>query len=271
VLKTSYEEAYRKVALSLIQFRQRRNILKIDRTVDGIKVSALNFPSKIVASIQNIVKDIFVNRFIFIRHGESELNILQNTPLRRFNGNFDTPLTQKGRDQASAVGRYVASRTDIKLIAAVTSTVSRTIDTARLALQELSYTVPVLDPNPLWDERSLGKFENRLASDVFQEFPHYQHDPNLNRFTMDYVQKAPGGENFAEVTERAWQGLQQIEQTFEGDVAIFTHGHLLRCLLGKIFELSPTQVIGMHIPNAHPVFVTKEGNEYVLEGELRID
>lgn len=88
---------------------------------------------------------------------------------------------------------------------------------------------------------------------------------------MDYVQKAPGGENFSEVTERSLKALREIEEQFDGDVAIFTHGHLLRCLLGHIFDLSQKQSIAIHVPNASPIIVAKEGDEYLLEGELRID
>lgn len=212
-----------------------------------------------------------MTRIILARHGETELNVLQKTPLRRFNGRFDTPLTSKGKEQAVALGKFLAARTDIKLQAAVTSTVSRTIDMARIVLAQLPYSVPVLDPNPLWNERSLGIFENLLATDVFREFPQYRDHPDFREFTMHYQQKAPDGENFTEVTDRAWLGVEEVEQDFDGDVAVFTHGHLMRCVLGKMFQLSHTQSIAMHIPNAHPFLITKEMDEYVLEGELRID
>lgn len=212
-----------------------------------------------------------MTRLIFVRHGESELNTVAHTPKRRFNGKFDTPLTPKGIDQARAVGRYLESRKDIKLQAAITSTLSRAIDTAKFSVAEISYPVPILDGDPAWDERSLGDFENRLASEIFEELPQYCNHPDFKYFTMHYEQKAPGGENFTEVTTRAWEGVQKVEREFDGDVAIYTHGHLMRCVLGKLFELSKEQTIALHIPNAHPVIVMKEDDEYILEGELRIE
>ncbi len=188
------------------------------------------------------------------------------------NGNYDTPLTQKGRDQARLVGKFLQERTDIKLRAAIISNVSRTRDTARIALSELAYPVETLPPNPLWGERSLGDFENRLLTEVFKNHPEYRDDPRFNRFIADYDQKAPNGENFTEVTERGWLGLEEVERQFENeDVAIFTHGHLLRCVLGKMFQLSKEQSIAMSVPNAQPIVVIREGDEYFLEGALRIE
>ena len=49
--------------------------------------------------------------FVLVRHGESQLNVL-NRKARVFCGQTDTPLTDRGREQARTAGKMLAARLD---------------------------------------------------------------------------------------------------------------------------------------------------------------
>ena len=65
-----------------------------------------------------------MSHLIFVRHGESELNVA-NQRRRVFCGQTDTPLTDIGRQQARAVGDALAARDDLRVERAISSSLSR--------------------------------------------------------------------------------------------------------------------------------------------------
>lgn len=57
----------------------------------------------------------------------------------------------------------------------------------------------------------LRDVEGCQADAVYAQYPPYRDDPNLNQFDRHFVQKAPGGENLREVTERAWAFIERLD------------------------------------------------------------
>jgi len=95
--------------------------------------------------------------------------------------------------------------------------------------------------------------------------PH-RDDPASNRFDNDFVQKAPGGENLQDVTDRAWPVIVDLEQSTVGDVLIVSHITTMRCILGRLLGLSENTICSLQIPNAVPVIVERGGDYHLLEG-----
>lgn len=211
-----------------------------------------------------------MSHLIFIRHGESELNVA-NRKQRIFCGQAKTPLTDVGRQQASDVGTTLAARSDLCIECAISSVLSRARDTLQLILREVGKSHPGsvvkrYPDSPALNERSLGDFEGRVAKEVYAAFPEYESDPDYNQFQYHFTQRAPQGENLEEVTARAWPVVQRLESECRGDILIVSHFTTIRCILGRAMKWSQQKILKIKIDNAVPVIV-KRGRAYqLLEG-----
>jgi len=202
-----------------------------------------------------------MSHLILLRHGESQLNVL-NRQKRVYCGQYETPLTDFGRTQARDAGRQLAQRQHLRIDRAVSSHHERSRETLRLAVEQLELLPPVAGLN----ERSLGRFEGLAEEDVFRDHPQYRDDPDYHRFMNCFVQKAPEGENLAEVSIRAWRAVEQLLDEQAGDLLIVSHYNTIRCILGRALLLSEAAVLGLRIPNAVPI-VLKRGERFeLLEG-----
>lgn len=150
-----------------------------------------------------------------IRHGETEWSLSG-----AHTGRTDIPLTETGRSQALAIQRYLAGR---RFALVLTSPLARARETCRLAgFGDVAQVDPDLRE---WD---YGDNEGRTTAAIRQENP----DWNLWR---DGV---PNGETIDQV---ALRGSRVIHRALEagGDVALFSHGHLLRILTTVWLGLEP--------------------------------
>lgn len=95
-----------------------------------------------------------ITRLYVIRHGETEANVMD-----LLQGVSDTPLTERGIEQAAALGRRLArERIDI----AFSSDLPRALTTTELALG--LHEVPIVHTERL-RERNWGSFELRPVAD----------------------------------------------------------------------------------------------------------
>jgi broad specificity phosphatase PhoE len=150
-----------------------------------------------------------------IRHGQTAWTISG-----AHTGRTDLPLTEAGRENAVAVGRWLAGR---KFALVLTSPLSRARETCRLA----GYgDVAQVDPNLL--EWNYGDYEGRTTSDIRKDRPDWflWRDGPLNGETVEQV-----GDRAEAVIARA--------SAVDGDVALFAHGHLLRILTARWLRLAP--------------------------------
>jgi probable phosphoglycerate mutase len=150
-----------------------------------------------------------------IRHGETEWS-----KSGAHTGRTDLPLTETGRENASAMGGSLAGR---RFALVLTSPLERARETCRLA----GYGgVAEVDPNlSEWD---YGDYEGRTTPDIRKEIP----DWSL------WVSGVPHGEAIDQVAGRARSVIARVLQA-EGDVALFSHGHLLRVLAACWVGLPP--------------------------------
>jgi broad specificity phosphatase PhoE len=150
-----------------------------------------------------------------IRHGQTAWSLSG-----AHTGRTDLPLTEEGRKNAAAVGRWLGGR---KFALVLTSPLSRARETCRLA----GYgDVARLDANlHEWD---YGDYEGRTTEDIRKEVPGWSlwADGPLH------------GETVEQVGERADAVLARVRAE-EGDVALFAHGHILRILTARWLGLEP--------------------------------
>ena len=196
-----------------------------------------------------------MKRVILVRHGESEINAVWKQKAI-FCGQIDTPLTEKGRQQARDVGKLLSDKSQFRLSHSVSSTLVRAIDTLELIRQQFTAPPTQLPVMSAFNERSLGLFEGRSKDDVYREFPEYETDPAFCNFRDDYHQKAPGGENLSEVTARAWPAMESLFLSAESDILIVAHCQVIRCLIAHAIKLTPAEVANLKIPHAVPLVLT---------------
>jgi broad specificity phosphatase PhoE len=150
-----------------------------------------------------------------IRHGQTAWTLSG-----AHTGRTDLPLTEEGRENAIAVGRWLSGR---KFALVLTSPLSRARETCRLA----GYgDVAQADPNlSEWD---YGDYEGRTTTDIQQERPGWSlwKDGPLH------------GETVEQVGARTEAVLARVSAV-DGDVALFAHGHSLRILTARWLGLAP--------------------------------
>jgi probable phosphoglycerate mutase len=140
------------------------------------------------------------------RHGETEWSLTgQHT------GRTDLPLTEAGRQRAEALGRHLAGR---KFALVLSSPLVRALDTCRLA--GYGDQVQLTDDLLEWD---YGAYEGRRTVDIRKERLGW----------LLWKDGVPGGETAEQVGARARRVIERATAP-DGEVALFSHGHMLRVL-----------------------------------------
>ena len=156
-------------------------------------------------------------RFIVVRHGEAEGNII-----RIFHGQYNSSLTEDGHIQAERAAVYLKN---FKIDRLYSSDLSRTIDTAAHIAKYHSLEII---QHPGLREIDGGKWENVPWDDLPGLFPEsygcWEND--ISRTVM------PDGESVSEMFERTRTVFNDIANAHPGEtVCVVTHGTVIRALL----------------------------------------
>lgn len=98
---------------------------------------------------------------IIARHGNT---FEAGEPPRRVGGRTDLPLTQKGYEQARAIGRYLKANKMIPDVVYVSNLI-RTQETAKTAIKESGVTNPIFTLD-IFNEIDYGPDENKTEDEV---------------------------------------------------------------------------------------------------------
>jgi alpha-ribazole phosphatase len=165
-------------------------------------------------------------RLLFVRHG-----ITQDNLDGYYTGQTDPPLTELGERQAAAVGAYLASE---KLHVIISSDLQRARDTARAIVRY--HNLPVLE-DPDLREISMGEWEGLSPEQIQTRNIEAWKDVQSNQ--IDHA--PPGGENYAQLRERAARALKRSQESFaEQTVLWVTHGELIGATLCYALGLDPS-------------------------------
>ena len=186
---------------------------------------------------------------IIIRHGQS-----QGNAEGRFGGHTDTPLSPRGRKQAQATARALASE---KFTAIYSSDLPRAIETAS-PLAKL--TGVSLETTDALRERSVGVMEGLTFEEAAEQHPE-QYQALLRR---DFEHVLLGGESYRQTLDRASRQLDEaIEQHKGGRIALFAH-------TGTICILILHLMGALDAPELKPVWIAT-ANCGIARFELRDD
>ena len=152
---------------------------------------------------------------VLVRHGETAW-----TRAGKHTGHTDIPLTERGREEAQALGVELRGR---RFALVLTSPLTRAEETCRLA--GLGAVAARRDELREWE---YGAYEGRTTLDIRKDRPGWSlwHDG------------APRGETAAQVGERVDRVIAELRAT-AGDAAVFAHGHVLRVLAARWLGLQP--------------------------------
>jgi probable phosphoglycerate mutase len=146
---------------------------------------------------------------IIIRHGQS-----QGNAEGRFGGHTDTPLSPRGRKQAQATAKALASE---KFDAIYSSDLPRAIETASPLVDLTGVSLETTDA---LRERSVGVMEGLTFEEAAEQHPE-QYQALLRR---DFEHVLLGGESYRQTLDRASRQLDEaIEQHKGGRIAFFAH------------------------------------------------
>lgn len=181
-----------------------------------------------------------------VRHGETLWNLEH-----RFQGQKDSPLSERGRQQVSCLAPYFSNQ---PIDALYSSDLGRALTTAKVIEETTGHVVL---PTASWRERCFGVFEGLTHAPAREMNPEV-----FDRWRSGAMDvKVPGGESRQEMLKRVLSSLEEIlEKHAGGRVAIVSHGGTLSALW-RYLEPSRKESQGFSIPNASISTLLARGNK----------
>lgn len=172
---------------------------------------------------------------LLARHGETD----DNAPPPRVQGSIDTPLNERGREQARGIAAEVRGE---GLVAIYSSRLARARETAEIVAAELGLEVVV---DERLAESNRGEWEGRLIEEIERDEPElwaaWQSGGAEFRF--------PGGESLAEHAERVTAALDQVKSGPLPALCV-CHGGTIRCAFALTSPRGLDSFHELDVPNA---------------------
>jgi len=193
-----------------------------------------------------------MTRVVAVRHGETDWN--RNG---RMQGWAPVELNGAGREQARAVGEWLADEYDVDRVSA--SDLCRTRETADLVRGSLGE--PPVEYVDAWRERDLGMYQGLTYADVEARFPRF----GLGETAYEAALEVPeSGESLRDLADRVTAKFDRLLGD-DGTVLVITHGGPLHVLLGYAKGMGLSEALGSHHQANCAV------NEFVAaDGEVRV-
>lgn len=213
--------------------------------------------------------------FYFVRHGETYLN-----RYKRMQGWSNAPLTPEGIEDVHRSGRGLK---DIHFDAVYTSDLMRTIDTAKIILDEnASSSTLTIHPMPEFREVGFGSHEGLPARDIWEEADataRLHHDlpegteVEIKHFLDTLAELDPyhDAENYATFWQRVESGLLTLLNRHAGTdetILVVCHGLTIRNLLhGLVADFDEKEAL----ENASVSIVDYRGGQFKMEAYNQTD
>lgn len=160
------------------------------------------------------------HRLVLLRHGETEWS-----KSGQHTGRTEVELTDAGREQARLAARVLD---ELKLVdpLVISSPRQRSLVTAELAGLSIDEVTEQLAE---WD---YGSYEGLTTAQIQESVPDW----------LVWTHGCPGGENVAQVSERADAAVTTALRHMESrDVVYVSHGHFSRAVITRWVELPLTE------------------------------
>ena len=167
-----------------------------------------------------------------LRHGQTPMSVQ-----KRYAGRTDVPLTEVGVQQAAAAAKRLAQA---GIAAIVSSPLQRTVRTA----EEVSAAtgVPVVTDDG-FRETDFGAWEGLTFAEVRERWP-----SEMTAWLADPSVAPPGGESFAQVSERVTAALHRVlAERADRTVLIVSHVTPIKTLVAAALLAPPAALFRMHL------------------------
>lgn len=195
---------------------------------------------------------------LFVRHGESEANLLE-----LMYGSSDYSLTEKGKKQAKSAGKIVELM-GFKPDHIYVSTLKRAQET----LMNMGFTLDGSTVDDRINERHLGLLEGVSYRALLQDQPSLFDE--WNKDWLDY--KPGGGESHVDFEDRIVSFMNDLEMTYQNGekVLIVSHGGTMKTIFSYIFQSNPAHYFNIEIHNCSIMRVTKSEKKYTFDALYNI-
>ncbi len=184
-----------------------------------------------------------VTRLFLIRHGETEWN-----RAGRIQGVTDSPLTERGKLQASYMGESLLAL-DVPFAEMYSSPIHRATETATLIGDKLGKTFRL---DERLKERNFGIFEGFTRKEISQKFPH---EVKMNREQPGFV--IPKGESREHLLNRVKECFNDLVALHSGeDILLVTHGGLISMALRYVLHIPMIIENRFVIDNTHLTIIS---------------
>lgn len=188
-----------------------------------------------------------MTRLIFVRHGQTEWNLL-----RRYQGHSDIPLNETGVWQAQQLAKRLKA---YKIDHVFSSDLQRAVKTAEIIRADRE--IPVL-PDVRLRELYFGVKEGQSFDEGERHWPAV-----VDRLNEHKNNPPEGGERLDELAARVGSFLQEAFQKYDGKtILVVAHSGTIRAMLEQLFPQSKPYLVFM-LDHASVSEVQVEG-EHVL-------
>ena len=169
---------------------------------------------------------------VLLRHGQTPMSVQ-----KRYAGRSNVPLTDAGVAQAAAAAKRLASA---GIDAIVASPLQRTVQTAEQVAAVTGLPVVTEDG---FRETDFGAWEGLTFAEVRERWP-----SEMTAWLADPEVAPPGGESFAEVSERVTAALHRMLAGRAGQrVLIVSHVTPIKTLVAAALLAPPAALFRMHL------------------------
>jgi broad specificity phosphatase PhoE len=210
-----------------------------------------------------------------VRHAESTGNVADAAAHRRAEESLgldlrdaDVPLSDTGREQAAALGRWLGERRGDRggggplPDAVISSPYRRATETARIACEGLSLDVA---QDERLRERDLGVFDGLTGRGIRARHP--EEAERRSRVGKFYYQP-PSGESWVDVVLRVRSFLRDLEHLNDADVWLVTHQAVIMAHRFTLEGLDEAQVLQLSrdvpLPNVSRTLYEREDDRMEL-------
>jgi broad specificity phosphatase PhoE len=186
---------------------------------------------------------------VLVRHGESAGNVARD--LAEGSGellidlavrDMDVPLSDRGRSQAEAVGRWLGEQGRSRPAIVVASPYERAHQTASLAVAASGTAIPIVLDERL-REREFGILDRLTHAGVAARFPE---QAEARARVGKFYHRPPGGESWCDVALRVRSALDTVSREHAGEhVCVVAHQVVVLMFCYVLQSLSEREVLDL--------------------------
>ena len=190
-----------------------------------------------------------IMRIYFARHGQTEWNVG-----KRYQGRADSPLTQKGREQALATAQRLQ---DTGITHIYSSPLGRARLTADIIAERIDLIPEIIDDLA---EIDTGEWTGLAWAEVEQRYPEEFRKRAADK--LNYCM--PGGESYFDLTIRAGRVIPFLLAQSHEKQLVVSHSAIGRALIVGCVGMEPQRMFEIYQPNDILYIVDVNGEERSL-------